>query len=57
MWQLHYAVSGGKEHNSGDPFIANVDEICEGKWIRVDAQKDGAFKLYNSRNKYEKAYR
>src|ERR1022692_4688114 len=57
VWQLHYAVSGGKEHNSGDPFIANVDEICEGKWIRVDAQKDGTFKLYNSRNKYEKAYR
>jgi hypothetical protein len=54
---LHFAVGGGKEHNSADPFIANVDENCEGKWIRVDAQKDGAFKLYNSRNKYEKAYR
>jgi hypothetical protein len=56
IWQLHFAVSGGKEHNSADPFIANVDENCEGKWIRVDAQKDGAFKLYNSRNKYEKSY-
>ena len=57
IWQLHFAVSAGKEHNSADPFIANVDENCEGKWIRVDAQKDGAFKVYNSRNKYEKAYR
>jgi hypothetical protein len=57
IWQLHFAVSGGKEHNSADPFIANVDENCEGKWIRVDAQKDGAFKVYNSRNKYEKSYR
>jgi beta-lactamase superfamily II metal-dependent hydrolase len=56
IWQLHYAVAAGKEHNSADPFIANVDEICEGKWIRVDAQKDGSFKLYNSRNKYEKGY-
>jgi beta-lactamase superfamily II metal-dependent hydrolase len=56
IWQLHFAVSGGKEHNSADPFIANVDEICEGKWIRVDAQKDGTFKIYNSRNKYEKSY-
>jgi beta-lactamase superfamily II metal-dependent hydrolase len=56
IWQLHYSVAAGKEHNSADPFIANVDEICEGKWIRVDAQKDGSFKLYNSRNKYEKAY-
>jgi hypothetical protein len=34
-----------------------VDEICEGKWIRVTAQKDGAFTLYNSRNKYEKSYK
>jgi hypothetical protein len=56
IWQLHFAVGGGKEHNSADPFIANVDENCEGKWIRVDAQKDGAFKVYNSRNKYEKSY-
>jgi competence protein ComEC len=56
IWQLHFAVSGGKDHNAADPFIANIDEICEGKWIRVDAQKDGTFKLYNERNKYEKAY-
>ena len=56
IWQLHFAVAGGKDHNSADPFIANLDEICEGKWIRVDAQKDGSFKLYNSRNKYEKTY-
>ncbi len=56
IWQLHFAVAGGKEHNAADPFIANVDEICEGKWIRVDAQKDGSFKLYNGRNKYEKTY-
>jgi beta-lactamase superfamily II metal-dependent hydrolase len=57
IWQVHFAVSGGKDHNSADPFIANVDENCEGKWIRVDAQKDGAFTLYNSRNKFEKSYR
>lgn len=56
VWQSHFAVSGGKEHNSPDPFIANVDENCEGKWIRVDARKDGVFKVYNSRNKFEKTY-
>ncbi|MEO8595740.1 MAG: MBL fold metallo-hydrolase [Candidatus Solibacter sp.] len=56
IWQLHYAVPAGKEHNSADPFIANIDEICEGKWLKVDAEKSGAFKIYNSRNKYEKAY-
>ena len=36
LWQLHFAVAGGKDHNSPDPFIANVDDPCEGKWIRAD---------------------
>ena len=56
LWQLHYAVAGGKDYNSPDPFIANVDDPCEGKWIRATVRKDGAFTVYNSRNKYEKAY-
>ncbi|HTP36538.1 MAG TPA: MBL fold metallo-hydrolase [Candidatus Acidoferrales bacterium] len=59
LWQLHFAVAGGKDHNSADTVIANLDETntCEGRWIRVDAQKDGSFKLYNSRNKFEQAYK
>lgn len=55
-WQLHFAVAGGKENNPADPFIANVDEICEGKWLRMTAMRDGAFTLENSRNKYQKTY-
>jgi competence protein ComEC len=57
IWQLHFAVAGGKDRNSADPFLANIDEICEGKGIRVEVLKDGSFKLANSRNKYEKSYR
>ena len=59
LWQLHFAVAGGKEHNSADNVIANMDEtnVCPGNWIRVDAMKDGSFKLYNSRNKFEQAYK
>jgi beta-lactamase superfamily II metal-dependent hydrolase len=57
LWQLHFAVPGGKEHNSSDTVIANLDEICEGKWIKLTAQKDGTFTVYNSRNKYERSYR
>jgi len=56
LWQVHFAVAGGKDHNSADTVIANVDEICEGKWIKVTAQKNGTFTMYNSRNKYEKTY-
>ncbi|HUI76895.1 MAG TPA: MBL fold metallo-hydrolase [Bryobacteraceae bacterium] len=57
IWQLHYAIGAGKDHNSADTFLANVDEICQGKWLRLTAEKDGSFTVLNSRNKYEKTYR
>jgi competence protein ComEC len=56
LWQLHYAIAAGKDNNSNDSFIANVEEVCEGKWIKLTAEKDGSFKVFNSRNKFEKAY-
>jgi beta-lactamase superfamily II metal-dependent hydrolase len=56
LWQLHFAVGGGKEGNSPDPFIANIDERCEGKYLRVTAHEDGSFTVNNSRNKYTKTY-
>jgi competence protein ComEC len=56
LWQVHFALAGAKEHNSADNVIANVDEQCEGKWIKVTAQKNATFTLYNSRNKFEKTY-
>jgi competence protein ComEC len=56
LWQLHYAVNSDKAHNSPDAFIANVDTICEAKWIKVTAQKDGTFRVVNTRDKFEKTY-
>jgi competence protein ComEC len=56
IWQIHYAIEAGKEKNSNDSFIANLDEGCQGKWVRVTADKDGAFQVYNSRNGFEKKY-
>ena len=56
LWQLHYAIAAGKENNSSDSFIANLEEQCEGKWIKLTAEKDGSFQVYNSRNKFEKSY-
>lgn len=55
-WQLHFSVEGGKENNAADPFVANVDEICEGKWLKLSAARDGAFTIENSRNRYSKGY-
>jgi competence protein ComEC len=56
LWQLHFAVAGGKEHNASDMFIANLDEICEGKWLKLTAQQDGSFTVENRRNRYRKSY-
>ncbi|SPE24021.1 Beta-lactamase domain protein [Candidatus Sulfopaludibacter sp. SbA3] len=56
LWQLHYALQSDKAHNSPDAFIANVDTVCEAKWIKVTAQKDGTFHVVNSRDQFQKTY-
>lgn len=56
LWQLHYSLEGGADHNVRDTYIANVDEACEGKYLKLSAQADGSFTVTNSRNKYEHAY-
>jgi beta-lactamase superfamily II metal-dependent hydrolase len=57
IWQVHFAVEGGKENNAPDTFIANTDEQCSGNWIKLSAEKDGSFTVTNSRNKYSKTYK
>ncbi len=57
FWQVHYAVAAGKEHNSPDPFLANIDDPCEGNWLRITAEKYGSFTVLNQRNKFEKSYK
>lgn len=56
IWQVHYSVEGGADHNARDSYIANIDEICEGKSLKLTAQPDGSFALYNARNKFAHAY-
>src|ERR1700688_1866789 len=56
LWQLHYAEESDKEHNVAEDRIANVQENCEGKSIKVTAESDGAFTIMNSRNGVQKAY-
>jgi beta-lactamase superfamily II metal-dependent hydrolase len=57
IWQLHFALAGGKDHNAPDSFIANTDPNCEGKWIKLSVQQDGTFTVTNSRNGYSKTYK
>lgn len=56
LWQLHYAVDGGKDHNVADEFIANLGEKDEGNFITVSAQENGTFNVTNSRNHLSKTY-
>ncbi len=56
LWQLHYSMEGAKDHNTADPMIANIDENCQGLYLRLTATSDGSFTVYNPRNKYEKSY-
>jgi competence protein ComEC len=57
IWQVHYAIAGGKENNVPDTFIANIDENCEGKYIKLSVMPDGSFTVTNSRNNYSKTYK
>ena len=56
MWQLHFAVDGGQDANVPDPRIANLEERCQGKYLKVTAQENGSFEVFNPRNKYSKTY-
>jgi beta-lactamase superfamily II metal-dependent hydrolase len=56
LWQLHFSLAGAQDSNAPDTLIANVDEPCEGKYLKLTAEADGAFTIFNSRNKYTKVY-
>lgn len=57
VWQLHYAVDGGKEHNSPDQFLANLGETDTGHDIEVTAEPDGSFTVLNTRNGFKQTYK
>jgi competence protein ComEC len=56
LWQIHFAVDAGADHNVAEPFIANMDETT-GYGINVSAQRDGSFTVVNARNGFTKTYR
>ena len=57
IWQLHYALEAGKANNAPEAFIANLEEHCQGNWIRLSAEPDGQFTVTNERNGKTKAYK
>jgi hypothetical protein len=57
IWQLHYALEAGKENNAPEAFIANMEEHCQGNWIKLSAEADGQFTVTNGRNGKTKTYK
>jgi competence protein ComEC len=55
LWQLHYAVDAGSDHNVAETFIANMDETTS-HGIRISASNDGSFTVTNGRNGHAKTY-
>jgi beta-lactamase superfamily II metal-dependent hydrolase len=70
LWQNHYSVPGGAQHNRPESFIANLEEgsapagpqgalpvhMGAAHWIKLAAQADGGFAVTNSRTGVEKRY-
>jgi len=43
IWALHFADAGGSEHNTTDPFVANVDEADTGFLFETDRARGWQF--------------
>jgi competence protein ComEC len=71
LWQNHYSVSGGTEHNRPEAFIANLDDgsvptgapsgaapvhMGPANWIKLSARADGGFTITNRRTGFTKRY-
>lgn len=56
LWQLHFADAGGKEHNTSDSYIANIEDADTGYYLELTAHEDGSFEMYNPRNKFSRNY-
>jgi beta-lactamase superfamily II metal-dependent hydrolase len=58
LWQLHFSIEGGKDHNVAEQYIANPSAENDGGYpIEVLAHPDGSFTVRNGRNGFEKTYR
>jgi beta-lactamase superfamily II metal-dependent hydrolase len=57
IWQLHYSLAGGQEHNPAEDYIANPDGPDQAHWLKLSASGDGSFSVTNSRNGFSKTYK
>jgi len=59
FWQLHYSENVGRETNSPDEFIANIEATPPNHpahFIKLSARTDGSFTVTNERTGFSKQY-
>jgi hypothetical protein len=56
IWQDHYSVTGTKNTNPPDDFIANLEPADGGRLIKLSAKSNGTFTVTNTRNGFSKTY-
>ena len=56
LWQIHYSVEGGAEHNTSADLIANPQGTDAGNYLMVTASPKGSFTVLNSGNQHSKTY-
>jgi hypothetical protein len=56
LWQLHFSEEGGPSHNVADEFIANPQGPDSGNYLKLTANSDGSFDVFNSRTQKSKHY-
>jgi hypothetical protein len=57
IWQSHMSQPGGKEHNSPEDLVANLEQACEAKTLRISVASDGTYTVTNNRNGFSKTYK
>jgi competence protein ComEC len=56
LWELHYSLEGGAQHNTAQQFIANLKGTDPGNYFKVTADSSGSFTVMNSRTPDAKTY-
>lgn len=56
LWQLHYSIEGGAEHNTPAEFIANPKGTDSGNYFLLTVSPKGSFTIYNSGTNKTKTY-
>ncbi len=58
LWQSHFSLNADKQLQSDEKLIANMEPTgqCQGNWLRLTVQSDGAYTVTNGRNNFSKSY-